>query len=81
MTLSDCIDFVCEELPDDYEIRIVIQRGTLDVELYNHHGHKVGFPDNACKPNPRLMLLHRLNSARHADGLGSVEYPKEKKNK
>lgn len=49
---------VCRDLPDGYQLRIVMEQGSAWVELIDADGNYVDLPDESCK-----SIDERVNDA------------------
>lgn len=66
-------DFVCEHLPEDWDIRIELAWGCAGVYLIDPAGNVVDkFADDV--DTIAEMIFERVNWARNSDGLSSVNW-------
>lgn len=64
----DVFNRVCRDLPEDWQIDIVLTEGCMGVDLTDPDGNLVEFCDDDLSPDQ--MIIKRLNYARKQDGLG-----------
>lgn len=71
--MKDFMEFVCEHLPEDWEIRLLMEYGGLSFELINPEGEVV---DRFADDNEDVLenVRDRVNFARDADGLCRIEW-------
>lgn len=72
-TIGELCELTSTSLPDDWEIRVVMTVGCLDVQLYDPEGEFVMVDDGEDAELP-TMLLRRVNYARDRDGLVPVDW-------
>lgn len=69
--IDHLVDLAGDHLPEDWEIRIEIQRGMIGLTLLDPDGNRVEPRENRDAELPEMMLT-RINAARAADGLGPI---------
>lgn len=69
--LGGLFEFVCENLPDDWVLRIDSRSGEASIELIDPDGKRVEICDDDLTDNE--MIVERVNHARRADGLQEIE--------
>lgn len=67
------MELVCDNLPEDWEIRICMREGEASVDLLNPEGDEVEMCDDDL--TVEQMLIARINKAREYDGLQPIELP------
>jgi hypothetical protein len=71
ISLAAALDFACEQLPEDWTIRVDASRGEIDVVLVDPDG--LTLADIGDGRDPLAMIVDRVNEARAADGLCPVD--------
>lgn len=71
--MGNIAEFVCEHLPEDWLINIVLEHGCASIELFNPDGDMVNeFSEGNDGDTLESMVVERVNYARTKDGLDDV---------
>ena len=70
-TYNEVMEFVCENLPEDWILRQDWSEGEAGLDLIDPHGCPVEFCDDDM--TTAQMIISRVNHARNSDGLQSVD--------
>ncbi|MBA3483375.1 MAG: hypothetical protein H0T51_16320 [Pirellulales bacterium] len=66
-TFTQLIEDVCENLPEDWEVEIILRRGEADFNLIDPEGDEAKVCDD--DHNSVEMIHARVDHARFSDGL------------
>lgn len=74
MSINEIFELVCDNIPEDWEIRIGMRHEEASIELVDPEGDEEG-GDDFCDDDltTEEMILQRLNHARRSDGLSAVD--------
>lgn len=71
-TISELLEYVCEELPEDWRLQLTLSYGECGILLLDPES---GICDDFCDDDLTVaeMLRNRVNHARKSDGLQPEE--------
>lgn len=69
--LGGLFEFVCENLPEDWQLNVKLRRGEAWFELIHPEGNAVEMCDDDLTEDE--MIVARVNHARKCDGLQPIE--------
>lgn len=72
VTIDKMIEIASEHLPEDWTLKIVVNRGMLKVFLYNPDADMVE-PQIGDDATVQEDILARINAARDSDGLKPID--------
>lgn len=69
--LGGLLEFVCENLPEDWRLAVSMGKGVASFDLIDPDGETVEICDDDLTEDE--MIVERVNHARQSDGLQPIE--------